>query len=100
MENVIEVNTGSLAQDVRDMEEVLSELKKEMDEIDTLIASLDTIWLGDAKTAFTKKYNADRQVWVNMRENVEKIMEGMQNARLAYEKCENSVGQKIDSLWI
>jgi len=100
MENVIEVNTGSLAQDVRDMEEVLSELKKEMDEIDTLIASLDTMWLGDAKTAFTRQYNADRQVWVNMRENVEKIMEGMQNARLAYEKCENSVGQKIDSLWI
>lgn len=100
MENVIEVNTGSLAQDVRDMEEVLSELKMEMDEMDTLIASLNTMWQGAAKNAFTKQYNADRQVWLDMRVNMEEILKGMQNARLAYEKCESSIGQKIDSLRI
>ncbi len=55
MENVIEVNTGSLAQDVQDMEEILSELKKEMDEMDTLIASLNMMWQGDAKDAFTNR---------------------------------------------
>jgi len=100
MENVIEVNTGSLAQDVQDMKEVLSELKKEMDEMDTLIASLNMMWQGDAKDAFTKQYNTDRQVWLDMRVNMEEILKGMQNARLAYEKCESSVGQKIDSLRI
>ena len=100
MENVIEVNTGSLAQDVQDMEEVLTALQKEMDEMDTLIAALNTMWQGDAKNAFTKQYNADRQVWVNMRESMEEVLQGMQNARLAYEKCESSVGQKIESLRI
>ena len=100
MENVIEVSTGNLAQDVKDMEDILSELKKEMDEMDAMIVTLNTMWQGDAQNIFMKQYNLDRQIWMDMRENVEEIINGMQNARQAYEKCENTIGQKIDSLRI
>lgn len=98
MENVIEVSIGTLAQDVQDMEDVLAALKKEMNEMDALIASLNSMWQGDAKNVFTKQYTVDKQTWEDMRVNVEEILKGMQNAKQAYERCESNVSQKIDGL--
>ena len=98
MEHIIEVSTSMLAQDVRDMEEVLTALKREMSEMDALLTLLNSMWQGDAKNIFVNQYTADKQTWEDMRVNVEEILKGMQNAKQAYERCESNVSQKIDGL--
>lgn len=100
MENVIEVSIATLEQDINTLQEILTSLKKTIREIDDIITSLNGMWDSESKRNLMKHYENDKQAFQTMFDNVDEVLESMQNARKAYERCEHNVYQKIRAIQI
>ena len=100
MENVIEVSIITLEQDTDTMLEALNGLKQKIQEIDDIVTSLNGVWESEAKRNFMLHYENDKQAFLTMFENVDEVLKSMQNAKKAYERCENTVYQKITAIKI
>ena len=95
MENVIEVSISSLEQDTATMQETLESLKNILQEVDSVISSLNTMWDSEAKRVFMSNYERDKQKFLTMFDNVDEVIGSMENAKAAYSRCEKEISQKL-----
>lgn len=100
MENVIEVSITTLEQDTATMQETLTNLNNVLQEVDSIISSLNGMWDSEAKRVFMQNYENDKQAFLTMFDNVDEVINSMQNAKTAYSRCESEIHQKITAIKI
>ena len=100
MADYIEVDISALDQDVKDLAETLEMVRKDMNDMFGAIKELDAMWEGPAHDVFALQFEADRQVFNNLCDTVDSIIDSMDNAKSDYRKCEANVRGEIDKIKI
>lgn len=96
----ITVNTFTLAGDIDALRTTLQIARKQLDDMFTQIAELDTMWDGPANEAFKAQFNLDYETTKNLCETVESIIACMEFAKEQYNTCENEVNGIVSSISI
>ena len=96
----IKVNTGSLDQTRKEIEGRLNQTQKSIEEISQAMSALNSMWEGEAHTAFAKEIAEDIQQLQNMCDGVQDIIRYESNAVTEYNKCEQQVGEIISQIRI
>jgi len=96
----IKVNTGSLDQTRKEIEDRLNQTKKSIEEISQAMSTLNSMWEGEVHTAFAKEIAEDIQQLQNMCDGVQDIIRYESNAVTEYNKCEQQVGEIISQIRI
>ncbi len=96
--NEIEINTGMLNRTISDMRGDMEIIKKSAEDIYTEIQELDAMWDGPANQAFQTQFNADRNGFLTMCNQIEAYIRKMELAKNEYDKCENKVEMLIHTI--
>lgn len=100
MADIIEINIGTLANDIEDMQTELKALRDEMKFAFDAVTELDSMWNGPANDAFNQKFQQDHEAMNEMCKTIDSLILFMENARDEYRKCEGAVSDEIDSIRI
>lgn len=100
MSDYIEVDIATLEQDVRELEETLALVRNDMKSMFETVNELDAMWDGPANEAFNRQFTADRNLFEELCDAVDDIIDSMENAKNAYRKCEAAVKEEIDKIKI
>ncbi len=100
MSDYIEVDITTLEQDVRELEETLALVRNDMKSMFETVNELDTMWDGLANEAFNRQFAADRNLFEELCDAVNDIIDSMGNAKNAYRKCEAAVKEEIDKITV
>ena len=98
MAQLLEVNTGTLRNDVNEIQGELRGIRSEMSNLRSAASSLGSTWEGDAKNAFMEALQDDMNRLETLVSAIEKFTSKTEESRVAYEKCENSVSQAVSSI--
>ena len=98
MAKLLEVNTGTLRNDVNEIQGELRGIRTEMSNLRGAASSLGNTWEGDAKTAFMEALQDDMNRLESLVNAIGKFTDKTEESRIAYEKCENSVSQAVSSM--
>ena len=96
MADIIEINIGTLANDIGEMQMLREEMRKAFESI----TELDAMWNGPANDAFNQAFRSDHEAMEEMCKIIDSLISYMENARDEYRKCEASVSSEIDSIRI
>ena len=100
MADIIEINIGTLANDIGEMQTEVKMLREEMRKAFESITELDAMWNGPANDAFNQAFRSDHEAMEEMCKIIDRLIEYMTNAREEYRKCENAVSAEIDAIRI
>lgn len=100
MADIIEINIGTLVNDITQMQTEIRALRDEMRLAFDSVTELDAMWNGPANDAFNQAFNADHQAMEEMCRILDSLVSYMENARDEYRKCEASVSAEIDAIRI
>lgn len=100
MADIIEINIGTLAGDITQMQTEVRALRGEMKLAFDSVAELDAMWNGPANDAFNQAFESDRQAMEEMCRIIDSLIDYMENARDEYRRCEGSVSAEIDAIRI
>ena len=100
MADYVEVKTSTLGQDTEELESTLALVRKAMKDMFNAVTELDGMWDGPANKAFNQQFAKDHQVFEEVAEAVNGIIDSMKNAKTLYEKCEATVSNEIDRIRI
>ena len=100
MADIIEINIGTLANDIGEMQTEVKMLREEMRKAFESITELDAMWNGPANDAFNQAFRSDHEAMEGMCKTIDSLIQYMENARDEYRKCEASVSSEIDSIRI
>lgn len=98
MADNIETNTGAMERDVNSLRDALELVRQDMKTMFDAVTELNSTWSGQANEAFNRQFGLDRELFTSMCGEVEGIIDSMENAKDAYNKCEAEVGQEIDRI--
>lgn len=98
MADNIETNTGTMEKDVGSLRDALHLVRNDMKAMFDAVSELNSTWSGQANEAFNRQFLIDRQLFTSLCEEIEGIVESMDNAKDAYNRCEAEVGQEIDRI--
>ena len=98
MANMIKVNTNVLSQDIQDMRTLAKSVERDLNDIYTLVAALDTMWDGPANDEFRRQFTADKKVCANVVKEIDRLINDTTSARSKYESCERNVHSLVNSL--
>lgn len=94
----IAVDTSILTTDISDLQEALSKVRKQLDDMFEQVEELDAMWDGPANDEFRKQFTND---YANSRElckTVDSIIQCMQYAKEQYDLCENDINGIIRTI--
>ena len=91
----LEVETASLASTVRQMDAELENILTAKQKLYAALEALDGMWTGAAHDTFASQYSQDQQILTGMIRTIMSVIEGMEDARAEYERCEQSVETEI-----
>ncbi len=100
MADFININIGTLANDIDSMQIELEGLRTSMKNAFDSVNELDQMWNGPANDAFNQAFLTDEQLMNDMCEIIQGLIGYMENARDEYRKCESLVSAEIDSIRI
>lgn len=100
MADIIEINIGTLAADIGEMQTELKGLRDEMKAAFDAVTELDSMWNGPANDAFNQAFQQDHQAMDEMCKTIDSLIGYMENARDEYRRCEAAVSEEIDSIRI
>lgn len=100
MSDYIEVDITTLEQDVRELEQTLALVKIDMKSMFDTVSELDAMWDGPANEAFQRQFATDRDLFEELCDAVDDIIDSMGNAKDAYRKCEAAVKEEIDKIQV
>lgn len=100
MSDYIEVDIATLEQDVRELEETLALVRNDMQVMFQTVSELDAMWDGPANEAFNRQFAADRNMFEELCDSVDDIIDSMENAKNAYRRCEAAVKEEIDRIQV
>lgn len=96
--SIIEVNTGTLRNDVSEIQGELQSLRRQVTALRNAASALGSTWEGNAKTAFMEALTDDINRLETLISAIEKFTNKTSDARTEYDRCENSVSQIIASI--
>lgn len=96
----LEVDTGQLQADAKELKEVAANAKKELDQFKEEMDVLCTMWKGKTSTAFAEQVNSDYARMMFLLNKMQKLSFHMEHARKEYENCEKTVQSSIDAIRI
>ena len=96
----IEVDTEILQSQISQLEETLQATRMTLEKLTERVESLQSMWNGPAHDEFNRQYELDRERMENMCMIIQNVIEGMQQARLAYDQCEVEVGDVVASIHV
>lgn len=98
--NKIRVNTDSLNQTKRNLEEKLNSIRKAISDISEDMKTLNSMWMGEAHDAFVQNTDQDIQFLNNVCDGIQGIIDYEENAVTEYNKCEQQVAELIRQIQI
>lgn len=90
-----EVETASLASTIRRMEAELENIDAISQKLYAALEALDSMWMGAAHDTFADQYRMDQEYLTEMKMLIMSLIEGLDDARMEYEQCEQSVETEI-----
>ncbi len=94
----IEVDSEILQSQINQLTDTLERTRETFNQLTERVESLQAMWNGPAHDEFNRQYELDRERMENMCQIIANIIEGMQQARIAYDQCENEVGDIVASI--
>ncbi|MBQ9867552.1 MAG: WXG100 family type VII secretion target [Lachnospiraceae bacterium] len=94
----IEVDSEILQSQINQLTDTLERTRETLNQLTERVESLQAMWNGPAHDEFNRQYELDRERMENMCQIIANIIEGMQQARIAYDQCENEVGDIVASI--
>lgn len=94
----LEVNTGTLRNDINEIRGEIRGLRTEMSNLRGAASALGQTWEGEAKKAFMGALEDDLRRLELLINTIEKFTNKTEESKDAYEKCENSVSQTVANI--
>ena len=95
---IIEVNTNTLRSDVNEVQGEIRALRSETAKLRNAASALNSTWEGVAKAAFMEALQDDLNKLETLVAASETFTRQTDDARVGYDKCENTVSQIVASL--
>ena len=93
-----EVDTNQVSQTVTKMTELIHNISSEKSQMMSAIGSLSSMWVGEAHDAFVTQVQVDDAELQALVEDLNAIAERFDQARIAYDNCENKAMETIASI--
>lgn len=93
----ITVDTSMLAGDINELQTTLANAEKQLADMFSQIAELDTMWDGPANEEFNRQFGNDHENTKNLCKTVASLIECMVYAREQYDLCEKKEVNSIVS---
>ena len=94
----IEISTEHLSRDISTISQQLEALKSAQKNVFTCLEQLSTMWDGQAHSKFQYQVLLDNNRLTKMMNEINNLIECMQYAKQEYEKCHDTVYDKISGL--
>ncbi|MBQ6832065.1 MAG: hypothetical protein IJO28_05460 [Oscillospiraceae bacterium] len=94
----IEISTQQLNSDISTMNQQLEALQSARDNVFSCMEQLSTMWEGPAHYQFQRQVMVDSNRLTNLMKEIQNLIDCMQYARQEYDKCHDTVWDKISSL--
>ncbi len=98
MANRIKVNTRKLGTDAETVRMCISNMKKQITQLQQQVSQLDSMWDGQSSEAFKKAVHDDIKSLDVIFSNLEKIYKYEAEAKKSYESCEKKVGSAVTNI--
>lgn len=98
--NKIRVNTSSLSQTRRELQAKLDKIRRDIDNISNDMATLNSMWMGDAHEAFSGQVDSDISFLREACDGIQSIINFEDTAVNEYDKCERQVADVISQIRI
>lgn len=95
---IIEVDTGTLKNDVSEIGEELQGVVNGAGKLETVLTQLEGMWDGPAKQAFSAAVRDDLNRLRDLAKAMQALTEKTGAAREEYDKCETAVTQVVQSI--
>ncbi len=96
--NYIKVSTGALNSDASELKEEAAKAKDQLHHMRDGITRLDSMWDGPANDVFTKQFNIDYELFLNICDNILAFANDLEKAAKEYDRCESSVMDVVKSI--
>ncbi|MCD7884784.1 MAG: WXG100 family type VII secretion target [Lachnospiraceae bacterium] len=96
----IRVNTGSLSKTQKEVQAKLDKIRSDMDKISEDMATLNSMWTGDAHETFVQSVTEDLGLLTEVCTALQNIISFEGNAVTEYDKCEQQVADIIAQIRI
>lgn len=98
MGNIIATNTGKMREDIETYNTQVGLVDKAFNEAWEAVDALNATWGGPAHDLLIAQFSADREVMKELIAMLKSCGNEVENAKRAYELCENNVNSVIKSL--
>ncbi len=96
----ITVDTATLAGDISELQTALTAAEKQLEEMFSQVAELDTMWDGPANAEFNRQFGNDYENAKQLYGTITSLIECMSYAREQYDICENEVSGIVSSITV
>ena len=96
--NKVATDTMMMKNDIRELEELLEEVKTKMQTIKQEIGELNVMWDGSTKIGFNNQFEEDYAALEQVMVCVSGMIHNMKLAQIEYVKCEDSIGDIIKNV--
>lgn len=94
----IEINTDALSRDTGEIQTQINNIRSEMQGMFEAVQELNSMWKGEANSAFNVQFAKDYEIMGEMLQCLDKYAEALQYAQKEYCICESNVLQAIRAL--
>ena len=98
MDEMIEIDTGILREDVERLKAALRIINGKMSGMYTAMQELNTMWEGPSNQILNLQFNRDKETMEMLLEILQKLADSMDFARTEYERCEAQVHSLVSSI--
>lgn len=91
----IGVHTGRMGSDVRNLESLVSAMKRDAERIKDSMDRLNSMWTGSANQAMRQRFETDYRNVTALCRVCELMAEDMEQMRREYESCEYRVSAQV-----
>lgn len=94
----IEISTEHLGQDIGTMQSQLDALNAARQQVFRCVENLNTMWDGAAHSVFVMQTLRDSMKFQQLMNKLQNLVECLEYAQTEYNKCSDSVNEKIASI--
>lgn len=98
MSQEITVDTGLLANDINSLQNLLNNIKKDMDKMYDAVEVLNGMWDGEANEAFNQQFSQDHNDMKELCDTVQRIIDCLEYAKKEYNTCETEISSIISAI--
>jgi len=96
----IKIDTDRLGADIKQLNESIASVQKSMSELVSEIEQLNTMWKGEANTAFRVQTEKDFNYMKQIIKGFQEFASDMEGAKRDYIRCENQVTDEVNRIRI